>query len=137
MEYKLKLDDYTLDDIIDNEQEFYHFVTTLELNDKFKGQTADTDTADGIRAHANWLVSAMKLMRLALFSGLITDNEYVMWLMYEQGIGFDEEGNAIEEYEDGTSEIMPINPHPKDTFERVLNSIDGHLAEQQEIVNSI
>ena len=90
MEYKLKLDDYTLDDIIDNEQEFYHFVTTLELNDKFKGQTADTDTADGIRAHANWLVSAMKLMRLALFSGLITDNEYVMWLMYEQGIGFDE-----------------------------------------------
>ena len=97
----LKLENYDTFTLCEVENDYYRFIYTSE--------EFDCDLYE------------FSKMKEAFYLGWIEDSDYVDWLCYKMGIGFTDDGNQIEKYDDGTFDIIPSSINPKDTYNKVFN----------------
>ena len=97
----LKLENYDTFTLCEVENDYYLFIYTSE--------EFDCDLYE------------FRRMKESFYLGWITDSEFVDWLSFKMGIGFTEDGDQIEEYDDGTFDILPSSINPKDTYDKVFN----------------
>ena len=93
--YTIKLKDYTLDDIIAYESDAILFT---------QNTTAPTEA-----------LAVFGLVKEAFISDIIDDSEYVEYIQFFMGIGYDNEGNVI----DDDGEIVDIINSAKNTSKKL------------------
>lgn len=93
--YTIKLENYSLSEILDFENEAIIFTQTQKQPDVS--------------------LELINIVKEAFYQNIINDIEYVEWLHYFIGVGYDENGNAIDEF----GEIIEISNNGKAVFEKL------------------